>query len=93
MNELEVHISFIRRIFKGLHQVLDKSYHVRFSELKYELTLINFSDVHQLVYESQNTFGIPVHDLVHVGFLRIGFAGNEFFERTDNQTHRSSDFM
>ena len=76
MNELEVHISFIRRIFKGLHQILDKADDIRLTKLQDKLSFINFPYVHQLVNQPENTFCIPMHDLIKIDFLRIFLAWN-----------------
>ena len=91
--EAEMYLLLPRHIIEGKHHIINETNHIRFTELHEHLSLIQFTDVHQLIYQTKNTLCIPVNHQISLLYFPSLLFGQQLLQGINDQRHRSTYFM
>ncbi len=79
---------FLRLGLEYFNEVACETYQLRFRTFDFHFTLVNLSNVEELIDKGEDAVGIPVDCVEIFGCLGIMVFFHDAFERTENQCER-----
>ena len=90
---MELDVLVFRLLGKQLVDVADEAHQVGFAHVHLHLALVNLSEVHHLVDETQDALCIAADGLVDTTAVRVGVLFDERLQRCQDKRHRRADLM
>ena len=87
---MELDVLVLRLLGKQLVDVADERHQVGLAHVHLHLSLVNLSQVHHLVDEAQDSFGIAANRIIDASAVRVVVLLDERLQRRYDERHRRS---